>query len=286
MKRGDILSKQELEIIFHDLLKYKDIIKFNLNFTDFNNNLELFNNYFGNNGFVMFTGNEAVVCFDKYTNIRFYLMNKKNYIKKDFINDEIKLRIIGIGSKDIKSPLLMLIEDIKINFFKILIFTLIYAIIINPFIINFDQLNLLNDKLIDITSIFIGMVFVFIGFFYGDKERTISVYKKGIGDKEYKTDKYVIELSLCTIVLTLISILVGNLNRDKLPIFLFEIQLIDNVLSIRLQYLICLILTWLAICFIIICFDSLTNYYLKTMRNKYFIDAVDEIAKEIKEKLK
>lgn len=58
---------------------------------------------------------------------------------------------------------------------------------------------------------------------------------------------------------------------------------ISALLSRNNQFIICVIFSWLAGEILVICFKTLMEYYFLDMRNKYFIDAVDDLVKERRE---
>lgn len=235
----------------------------------------------GDSGFVMYTEKRAFISFDKTPDLTVYIIGEKVFEKSDFKELGSKFEFIGKSSVEVEG---LFRNDLRYNWIKIMVMSVFFILIFNPLTLNKDALMGLIDKLIDILSIFSGMVFVFIGFFYGDKERTIEVYKKGRCDEEFLTDRYILMLSFSSIIMLIAANLLGNVSFYKLANKL----LCDNVCRIIYQYNIkwhgCVLLVYLSIVNIIICFDSLINYYLKTMRNKYFIDAVKEKIKERKAK--
>lgn len=260
---------------------------YSISFEDYKNNFIVFRDMLGVEGFIMFTENRAIVCYEKYPNIRIKIEIDKYFQKNDF-KDFDNLRIIGKGKKELDSPFKMLQEDLKNNITKVIVTLIIYVLII--FIFTKDNLSIIiniNEKIIDITGIYIGMVFVFIGFFYGDKERTIDVYKKGIGDKEFHVDSYIIMTAVSVLFFSLVSLVIANVTKDMIPDWIFAIKILDAIISRGLQSILCKVITGITLILLIISFDSLVNYYLRSMRNKYFIDAIDEIIEErSKKKLK
>lgn len=235
---------------------------------------------FGESGFVLYTENRAFLCFDTLPDMRFYITKDSVFSKSDFQLDTTKFQIIGRSKKEFGGTIDFFLEDIKNNRWKILCGSFVFILFFNPIWFNLELLLHINEILIDIVSIFLGMLFVFIGFFYGDKERTIEVYKKGRCDKEFFTDKYVIILSFIAILLLIFSVLVGNSYSVDLPQSFMEYPIMRTIINYKVKYIICFLATYCSLIVLIICFDSLINYYLKTMRNKYLIDAVDNLMEE------
>lgn len=228
----------------------------------------------GSSGLIMFSENSALLSFDSNKAIRLRVKKKNNFSRNDFKRFGENFEIIGKGAREVGKPFNLFFNDIKHNIFKIIIIILLFSIIANPISKNIEIIKTLNEKLIEVIGIFIGMVFVFIGFFYGDKERTIDVYKKGLCDKEFKTDCYIINLAIIDLVIVCVSLLCGNLSSADIPVFIIN-NCIGSFLNNHLRFWVCYVLTSISLVIIIIEFDALTNYYLRTMRYKYFIDAFE-----------
>lgn len=263
-----------------DLLKDSQNIC-QVNFGDFCKNIDRIKESNGDRGVVIYTGNRAFVYFDETPKTIFYIISDKAFQKENFLNLGENFDVIG--RKSINS-IQMFKQDIKNNIGKIVITLFFYLLVFNPYTFQKEVFLELTDQLIDIISIFIGMVFVFIGFFYGDKERTIEVYKKGRCDEEFSTDRYILLLAFISIIFLVLSNLLTKISLVKIISMLVPRQLCDFFIHYNLKDILCVFLVYLAIINILICFDSLINYYLKTMRNKYLIDAIKEIVGERKMK--
>lgn len=235
---------------------------------------------FGNSGFLLYSENRAFLCFDSEPDIRFYILGKKVFIRKDFELQNTQLLIIGESKKEFGTFENYLLDDFKNNKFKISIFSFLFFIMLTPLFSNINILMHFNEIMINIMSMFMSMLFVFIGFFYGDKERTVEAYKKGICDREFSTDRYVLILSFLTILLFIVSSLFGNLSSSNIPKIIMNLPNINKLINVQVKFIICDVLSYIAVVLLVICFDSLINYYLKTMRNKYLINAVDDMIKE------
>lgn len=265
------------------VINSKSVIMYEISYDDFKNNYVVLKETLGSAGFIMFTDNRAVLCVDNYPNVRLVIKNDEQYEKKSFAFVDRKINIIGKGKKETGGSVKFFCGDVKRNFVILLLITIGYWLILNPYVSNMKILTSVNDNLLTVVSIFIGMLFVFVGFFYGDKERSIEAYKKGKCDEQYRIDRYTINLSLLTIVLLLISTTVGSLESiDKIRNMLPEGLVV--ILTRKNQYLLCTVISWIAVCLLILCFKNLIDFYLLDMRNKYFMQTVDELVDERKSK--
>lgn len=253
------------------------------NFESVSENILIIFQELGNKGVIMFTENIALIYF-RNSNIRMQLNNKRYFKVSDFKIFGDGFRIIGNDPDLVKPWIVRFLEDVKTNLFKILCIIFIFCLLANPIAHNIDIIKTLNDKLVDIIGFLIGMVFVFIGFLYADRARSVEVYKHGLSYKEYKTDCYVINLAIIALITVCISILVSNITSSDIPEGLFQIKYIAQFINSKTRYWISFALTGLALSMVVIEFDSLTNYYLKSSRNKYFIDAFEDVISEYKQK--
>ena len=265
-----------------DLKKVKKEAKANdgpsmlfLDYDEVKNNLDYYLVELGNSGVIMFSEKSALIAFDDCKKIRLRVKKNTHYVTKDFDIFGKGFKVIGKGKGDTENFIELLLQDVKSNVLKIGIVILIFSFIVNPVTKNIELINILNEKLIDLIGIFISMVFVFIGFFYGDKERTIDVYKKGLCDKEFKIDCYVINLAIVGLFAVSLSLMIGNMEIKDIPQSIVDIPYIQCLLSYGIQYWICYLLTIFSLIIFIIEIKNLTNYYLRSMRNKYFIDAFE-----------
>lgn len=240
----------------------------------------------GDTGFIMYTDKRAVLCLKKAPNLHIYLMYKGYFTRKDFSELCFRnLTIIGEGKKELPGSIKQYIIDLKDNIFKILFVTILFFSIFNLEKINIDGIISLSGNLINAISIFTGIVFVFIGFIYSDKEKAIDIFLKGCGDKYYRIDKYVMSLSIISLFVLILVSAFGGITREMLPQIILNLQdknhLLDKLISYQMQYYLCLALTWFSLCSMIICFSALTDYYLSDLRNSFFIDAVKKKSKEL-----
>lgn len=283
-----MVQKSEFEEKLNDSYLKSKIRPFlwSLDFTDFIQNQKTVKDLLGGDGFVMFTEKRAVVCLKKAPDLRIYLKYDKYFVREDF--DKLffdHLEVIGKGKKEFPSPIKQYFIDVKDNLIKIIIITIAFLLIYNLEKINIKGLVSLCDNLLNAISIFLGMVFVFIGFIYSDREKALDIYIRGCGDKYFRIDKYIMNLSIISLFVLILASSIGGLVIEDLPQFLISLQkksiLIDRLVSYKIQYYICLFMTWFSICSMVICFDALINYYLNDLRNGFFIDAVNKKSKDL-----
>lgn len=271
------MTSQELESILDNILYTESIILIPISYNDFKISIDEVKKRLGYSGVAMYTEHNIVLSFDKNPNIRFNLKADKCIVRQDVLGLSLELKILGRSEKEIGSLINIFVKDIADNLIKIIVLTIIFGFLVCPWSLNFNQILTINEKMIDITSVFLGMLFVFIGFFYGDKENAIKAYQENQGDKQFQIDRYVIKLAILTIVLNIVSLLLGNLQETDVPKILVN-NLNNNLLGLTIiQYVLCLVLTWLSIVFSIICFDSLINYYLRDIRYRHFKDAFNDL---------
>ena len=261
----------------------KDSIAIECNFIEFRKEYEQITKILGNEGVIMLSENIAIGCYDKYSQIKIYIKNNKKLNVEDFEFVGTKVKLIGERREDSESFFNLLIADILRLFPIIVVTSVIYFFLFLSNGADLKVLNSFDELLITVFSIFIATIFVFIGMFYGDKERCISIYRKGLCDKEYNTDKYVIKLSFISLFLLICSFVITGIESIS-----FSNEIIERIVSkvgVIDEYNVSLVLTFIPIIFAIICFDALINYYLRTCRNEFFIDAVKKEIEERKRKL-
>ncbi len=282
------MQKSEFEEKLNDSYLKSKISPFlwSLDFKDFILNQKTVKDLLGGDGFVMFTEKRAVVCLKKAPNLRIYLKHDKYFVREDF--DKLffdNFEVIGKGKKEFPSPIKQYFIDVRDNLMKIIIITIAFLLVYNLEKANIKGLISLCDNLLTAISIFLGMVFVFIGFIYSDREKALDIYIKGCGDKYFRIDKYIMNLSIISLFVLILASSIGGLTIEDLPQFLISLQkksiLIERLVSYKIQYYICLFMTWFSICSMVICFDALINYYLNDLRNGFFIDAVNKKSKDL-----
>lgn len=252
-----------------------------INYDNFVNFYKIFLNQFGEDGVLMILEKTATLTFFNYKNIRFLIRADRLLVRDDFKKYLKKVKVIGAEEKySFKNTF---IQDIKNNFKLILVLSIVYFFIYNSFMINKESLVKLNDHLVDITNIFIAAFFVFIAFFNGEKEKILELYRKGNCDKFNFNDKYIFKLSVTALMLVVLSngILYFHFGYENTIILMKRLRLNKyiNMINIEIlkyaKYNLSFILTWISIIFLIICFDSILNYYLNKIRNNYFLEAFE-----------
>lgn len=286
-----MVQKSEFEEKLDDAYRKSKIRPFlwSISFSDFIQYQKSIKDLLGDDGFIMFTEKRAVVCLKKAPDLRIYLKCEKYFGKKDFNNLCFgNLEILGAGKMEFPSPTKQYIIDVRDNLVKIIIITIVFLSIYNLEKANIEGLISLCDNLINAISIFVGMVFVFIGFIYSEREKALDIYLKGCGDKYFRIDKYIMNLSILSLFVLILVSSIGGLTFEDIPQFLISLQkknvLLERLISYKFQYYICLFMTWFSICSMVICFDALINYYLNDLRNGFFIDAVNKKAEDFRGK--
>jgi hypothetical protein len=248
-----------------------------LTYKEFKENIEVIKCILGNKGIVMFSEKTAALCLDINTQIRFIITGKKKLSNSDFNNLGLELSMIGPKHTDIKNPIITFVDDVINNIYTIIIVTVIYYIVYFNNQGNFDNIIKLNDSMLNIISIFIASLLVFIGFFYTDKERIITSYKKGLYDKLFMTDLYVFKLSLLALLLILASTGTSSLLYSNIITNQTIMKHLNEAMFECIKFKIVFVLTYVSIVMMIIGFDSIINYYLKKIRNNYFMDAFEDV---------
>lgn len=238
-------------------------------------------NNLGKSGFMMISENIAILCFDRYPQIKIKIEGKAFFYKEDFEFISKEIVVIGNNKRERHSNVILFIEDSLRLWLPISIALIIFLVLFQSQSANLDKVKALDEVLINVTSIFAGTVFVFIGLFYSDKERSITLYKKGRCDKEYFTDKYIIKLSFLALICLIISYAICEIGEiyfkhKELNRYLMYFKVLNEFNVART-------LTFIAIILLIICFDSLIQYYLRSCRNEFFVDAIDSMVKDRKE---
>ncbi len=126
-------------------------------------------------GIIMFTEHTALLYYPENPFIRYKIVKPDEYFEKadfDFLGN--RFQVIGQGPGDIKSNFQLFIDDIRGNKWKLIAFLVIYILLTNPYVIELETISSLNEVMIGVAGVYIGMLFVFIGFFYSDKERSLK----------------------------------------------------------------------------------------------------------------
>lgn len=272
VSKKSINSPTLWRVSFEDFLKFQDDIK----------------NQLGEKGFLMFTDKTVIFCFAKFPDLKIQLTGVESFKKKDAtkFNFGPDFEIIGTAKEEIIGPIKQYLIDLQDNLLLISMITILYFCIFGTNKHNTAGIVSLSDILINIISIFAGIVFVFIGFIYSDREKAIEIFLRGNGDKYYSVNKYIMNL-LMVILLMLVSIsVIGRVTVEDLSNSVLKLQaqndIIDVLISYEVQYYVCFLLGYVSICSTVICFRALVDYYLNDLRFSYFIDAVNKKSDDFK----
>ena len=118
----------------------------------------------GSNAKGFFIEKSAYIIFEENPNI-LLIINKDSFNREDFYLKNINIEIEGKSNRRINNFYTMLKNDLSSYKFQLLLLIFIYIIVFctSKSIIGLENLN---ETFVDITSIFIGMLFVFATMFY------------------------------------------------------------------------------------------------------------------------
>lgn len=252
-----------------------------LNYKEFIENIEFIKKIFGEKCRCLFSGKNAYIVFMENDNILFSIKNIKGYNKEDFrrINLDF-IYLTGTDNKQIKNFKRMLIEDICNNFWQILVLMLIYILIFRIMNTSIDILNKLNDTLINVTSIFISALLVFVTLFYDNKDKLRNLIRQEKFDKYFNTDKYIFTIAMTTLFIIILSNGITHINCSYEIILNIKEYLKVNIhwLYLILRFEIPYILTGTGVMLIFICVTSIKEYYLESIK----VDAFQSILEEFR----
>lgn len=249
-----------------------------LSYEDFMNNQKIIKEVLGEDGFIMFTEKQAILCMKKAPDLRIAITKDAAYTRSDF--DKLCFQNIELIGSDTKKDWIQYCEDLKYNRKWIAITTIIFYSIYHFDAIRTDSIVSLCESLLNVMGIFISMVFVFIGFIYSDSEKITKSYLNGTGEQYYAVNRYIMNLSILIILFLILAISLGRIQDYDIPNWIKYIEnkwgFIENIISYKMQYFICQLLTWFSVCSMIICFKSLMDYYLKDLKYTFLISALDK----------
>ena len=175
----------------------------------------------------------------------------------------------------------MLKNDLSSYKFQLLLLIFIYIIVFctSKSIIGLENLN---ETFVDITSIFIGMLFVFATMFYKRDELDEAI-KNGKVQEIFITDKYIFILAMISLVLVIISngILKYGVSNNSIKEFKDFVKQNYYYIYWLIKYGVSQLLTGISIIFNYICFKSIVDYYLTKIKSK----AINRHIKDIREKI-
>ncbi len=248
----------------------KDISKISCiktDYEDFERNTEFITRILGSDARGFFIEKSAYIIFEQTPNILMIINKKEGFNKEDFYVDNLNIEIEGKSNRRINNFFIMLKNDLISYKFQLMILVLLYIIIFctAKSIISLKELNTI---FVDITSIFIGMLFVFATMFYKEDELEEAI-KNGKAQEIFLTDKYIFILAMISMLLVIISngILEYEVNNSIIQIKDFIKQ---NYYYIYwfIKYGISEILTGISIVLNYICFRSIIDYYLNKIKAK------------------
>lgn len=281
-----------MEIKFEELLKKPEILNaissqcsLKIEYEQFKSSIDFFTKYFGNEAKCVFSEKSAYVVFKNYSNILLIIHKNDGYNMEELYFKKLNMEITGTSKRKLPNFFKRLYNDILdnkliITFFSILMI-LIYKIINN----STDSLRSLNDALINVISIFIGTLFVFITLFYEDEEKIDMMIESGKFEINSENDKYVFNISLISLVCILISNSMIEINHsnnilDKIKEY---IKLNFNWIYCFIRNNISFFLTTIGIILLVICFSSITQYYLKKIKSNAINKKILSFKKEYDE---
>ena len=228
-------------------------------YEDFERNTEFITKILGSDARGFFIEKSAYIIFEQTPNILMIINKKEGFNKEDFYVDNLNIEIEGKSNRRINNFFTMLKNDLISYKFQLMILVLLYIIIFctTKSIISLKELNTI---FVDITSIFIGMLFVFATMFYKEDELEEAI-KNGKAQEIFLTDKYIFILAMISMLLVIISngILEYEVNNSIIQIKDFIKQ---NYYYIYwfIKYGISEILTGISIVLNYICFRSIIDY--------------------------
>ena len=248
----------------------KDISKISCiktDYEDFERNTEFITRILGSDARGFFIEKSAYIIFEQTPNILMIINKKEGFNKEDFYVDNLNIEIEGKSNRRINNFFTMLKNDLISYKFQLMILVLLYIIIFctAKSIISLKELNTI---FVDITSIFIGMLFVFATMFYKEDELEEAI-KNGKAQEIFLTDKYIFILAMISMLLVIISngILEYEVNNSIIQIKDFIKQNYYYIYCF-IKYGISEILTGIYIVLNYICFRSIIDYYLNKIKAK------------------
>lgn len=231
-----------------------------------NNEIFLLKN-FGKKAKGFFIEESAYIIFEERPEILF-VVKKEYYNIEDFVFKEINFEIHGKSNRKIVTYKSLITADLLLYKKGIIILLLLYIIIFGTSQSTVSLENL-NNNLINIVSIFIGMLFVFATLFY-EKEEISQSIKNGTVQEMFFTDKYIFVLSMLSLILVIIS-------NGIIQYTITNEYIINFIRYIKDHYYLCYwfaksgvaqILTGISVILNYICFRSIIDYYLNRIKSQ------------------
>ncbi|MCI8346312.1 MAG: hypothetical protein HFJ42_10365, partial [Clostridia bacterium] len=201
-----------MNIKFEELIDKPEIIEITksqcnlrIEYEQFKNSIDFFIKYFGNESKCIFSEKSAYVVFKMHTNILIIIHKENGYNKEELCFENLNMQVIGTNKRKLLSFFKRLYIDIIDNKIIIIFFLLLLIVIFKIINNSTENLKNLNDAIINVISIFIGTLFVFITLFYEDENKIDSMIEMEKFEINSENDKYVFNISLISLVCVLIS---------------------------------------------------------------------------------
>lgn len=222
---------------------------------------------FGSKAKGFFIEESAYIIFENKPEILF-VIKKKNYNREDFEFKELNIDVTGKSNRKSENYISLLKSDLLNYKIGIPILMILYVFI---FCTSSEMTSIenLNNTIISIVSIFIGMLFVFATLFY-EKEEIIQAIKNGKAQNMFFTDKYIFVLSMISLILVIISNGIIKYVATAEIILNFKQYIKDNIYYMYwlIKYGMVFILTGISVILNYICFRSIIDYYLNKIKSQ------------------
>lgn len=209
----------------------------------------------------------AYIIFENKPEILF-VIKKKNYNREDFEFKELNIDVTGKSNRKSENYISLLKSDLLNYKIGIPILMILYVFI---FCTSSEMTSIenLNNTIISIVSIFIGMLFVFATLFY-EKEEITQAIKNGKAQNMFFTDKYIFVLSMISLILVIISNGIIKYVATAEIILNFKQYIKDNIYYMYwlIKYGMVFILTGISVILNYICFRSIIDYYLNKIKSQ------------------
>lgn len=231
-------------------------------------------------GFIYIIDNKsAMLFFSKANNVSIRIKLEKKFDATDFRNIDLKV----FGSRVKGGFFRFLFDELFLHWKSMLIILLL----LGPFLLiqgNNEFIKELNTALISCMAILIGVFLVFMTFFYLGKEHEINYFTHGTFSDDFKNDRYIIYISMLTVVLSLISIGLSYYKYDNSFLKLIgssQILILHfKILSLKYNNAVSGITTLLGIMTFWLAFRAMTDYYFYRISNQISFEAIKNIRKE------
>lgn len=222
---------------------------------------------FGSKAKGFFIEESAYIIFENKPEILF-VIKKKNYNREDFEFKELNIDVTGKSNRKSENYISLLKSDLLNYKIRIHILMILYIFV---FCTSSEMTSIenLNNTIISIVSIFIGMLFVFATLFY-EKEEITQAIKNGKAQNMFFTDKYIFVLSMISLIFVIISNGIIKYVATAEIIINFKQYIKDNIYFIYwlIKYGMVYILTGISVILNYICFRSIIDYYLNKIKSQ------------------